>query len=201
MNVATDLSTRPKQSLGRARVTAAVIALVVIGGGAIAGTIAVSGAVIPGEAGIRAGVSGATGFGDTFVGVLSLNLPVAASLAAGILSAGLFTVVSGLLLGLYLGATMAAAINTVGAGDLIGSVATYVGVEMLGLLAAALGGLLPLATAIAGPRNPGQGALRRYAAGIAPAGVLVLVGVGLLIVGAAIESAVIAGVGPIGEAP
>lgn len=191
MNVSAVLSTHPRHSNVRARATAAAITVLVVGGGATAGAIAASGSVIPGEAGIRAGVSGADGFGETFVGVLALNLPVAASLAAGIVSAGLFTLVSGLLLGLYLGATVTAAVNTVGVGDLIGSVASYVGVEMLGLLAAALGGLLPLATAIAGPREPSQGALRRYAAGIAPAGVLVITGIALLIIGAAIESAVI----------
>lgn len=191
MTVSEVLSKRSPHPAWRARATAAAAAIVLIGGGAAAGAIAASGSVIPGESGARAGVSGADGFGGTFIGILSLNLPVAASLAAGIVSVGLFTMVSGLLLGLYLGTTVTAAVNTVGVADLLGSVATYVGVEMLGLLAAALGGLLPVATALAGPREPSQGVLRRYAAGIAPAGVLILTGVGLVIIGAAIESAVI----------
>lgn len=185
------LGPRRPQPLLWAGATATAIAVVVVGGGATAGAIAAAGSVIPGESGIRAGVPGAEGFGETFLGILSTNLPVAASLAAGIVSAGLLTMVSGLLLGLYLGTTVAASVNTIGAGELIASVATYVGVEMLGLFSVALGGLLPLAAALAGPREPSRGMLQRYAAGIAPAAVLVLAGIALLVVGAAIESAVI----------
>lgn len=152
-----------------------------------------TGAVAPGTAGVRAGVAGADRFLDVFVGILLLNMPVAASLAAGVVSAGILTAVTGLLLGLYLGATATAAVNTVGAADLLGAVGSYVGLEMLGLLLAALAGFIPVATALAEDRATHPGILRRYASGVAPAGVLLAIAMSLILAGALVEAAVITG--------
>ncbi|QLD11223.1 hypothetical protein [Microbacterium oleivorans] len=190
------LSSRVPRTLSpRVRVAVLVTVLVVtiVGGGAVGGALAVVGATAPGEPGERAGLSGANGFGEVFLAIVALNAPVAASLAAGAVTAGIFTTGSGLLLGLYLGATVTTATNTVGSQALIGSVAAYVGIEMLGLVMAAIAGFLPIANAVAGRRVPGQGAVRRYASALAPAGVLMLIALVLVLVGALIEAAVITG--------
>lgn len=171
----------------------AVLILAIVGGGALGGALAVSGATVPGDPGERAGLSGMDGFGEVFLAVVTLNAPVAASLAAGAVTAGTFSAGSGLLLGVYLGATVTAAANTVGTGALLGSVAAYIGIEMLGLLTAAVAGFLPIATALAGRRTPTGSPFRRYTSALAPAGVLMLVALGLVVVGALIEAAVITG--------
>lgn len=179
----------------RVVVVALACALIVIGGGAAAGSSAIAAAVVPGEPGVPAGLPGAGGFIDTLLGILALNLPVAASLAAGIVSAGVLTAVSGLLLGLYLGATVSGALNTVGTGALLASVLPYAGIEMLGLAAVAVAGFMPVASAFVGGRRAGVGPARRYAAGVAPAAVIVVAAVLLLLVAAVVEAAVIVGPG------
>jgi|GEM_PF-6197707 len=182
---------RPR-SLRPALAVSALLTALIVGGGAVGGAMAVRGASAPGEVGVRAGLEGAEGFGEVFVAIVTLNLPVAASLVAGIVSVGAVTAVTGLMLGLYLGSTVGAAVNTVGAGELWDSVSAYAGLEMLGLALAAVAGFLPLSSMLAGRHDSGGGPLARYV-GSFPLAAALAGGSSLLLLGAAaIEAAVIA---------
>ncbi|MFJ6418680.1 hypothetical protein [Paeniglutamicibacter sp. NPDC091659] len=187
----TGRSLAPKGPIVRSVAIAIALAVMVIGVGAVGGSTAMSGITIPGEPGVRAGLAGANNFGEVFLAILARNLPAAASLAAGIITFGLLSAVSGLFLGLYLGATIAASVNTVGVGDLFESVGAYVGIEMLGLAAAAVAGFLPLAYTLAGGRGSGRDLIQRYRTGLVPAAFLIALSIFLILVGAGIETVVI----------
>ncbi len=183
-----------RRSGRRAFVLAAVLTALVAGAGFAAGSLAIAGAAVPGTPGVAAGIDGATDFDDLLVAVAARNLPVAATLAAGIVSFGVLSAVSTLLLGLYLGATMTAAANTVGVGTLFADVAGYAVIEMLGLALAAIAGFLPIATMLVGARHRAgfrRSAFGRYLDGIRLAAWPLGAGVVLLAVGALVEAAVI----------
>lgn len=181
-----------RRGVGPAMAVAALLAVVVVGGGAAAGALAVRGAAAPGTPDRRAGLEGAEGFVDVFIAILVLNLPVAASLSAGIISVGAITALTGLMLGLYLGSTIGAAVNTVGAGALWDSVSAYAGIEMVGLAMAAVAGFLPLALALMSAGRGRPSGFPRYRAALPAAAALTGGSVLVLIVAAAIEAAVIA---------
>ncbi|MBT1636935.1 MULTISPECIES: hypothetical protein [Clavibacter] len=175
----------------KAYLLSASVVLVLAGAGSAAGAVAMTGIAIPGASGVRAGLAGRSGFDETLLGVLAANVPVAASLAAGLVTFGAVSALFAVLLGVYLGATVAGSVNTVGAGPLLDSVGAYVGLEMLGLLLAGVAGMLPAAHVVLGMRGVRSSAWRRYLSALAPAAVLLGIGLALLAVGAVVEATVI----------
>ena len=174
-------------------VLASAMAILFVGLGCLGGSLAVKGDVIPGTPGVPAGLADADTVTEIFFAILMTNLPAATGLASGIVTVGSFSALSGLLLGIFLGATVTASVNTIGAGPLAESVISYALIEMVGLSLAAVAGFLPLAYAVVGKVRRNHGLLKCYRNGLLPAGILLGTSFALLLVGAAIESLVISG--------
>jgi uncharacterized membrane protein SpoIIM required for sporulation len=75
--------------------------------------------------------------------ILLRNLGAALVLYSGVVTLGLTTLVAGGILALYVGATVALGVNSVGVAQLLADVAWYVPFEFSGLVLAAAAGLQP----------------------------------------------------------
>ncbi len=96
----------------------------------------------------------------TFWTILGRNLGAAITLYSGVCTVGVSTLLAGLLLGGYVGATWAAAVSAVGAARAGGSIVLYAPLEMSGLLLAAAAGLMPVVAMLS--RAPTTSRLRAY---------------------------------------
>lgn len=121
--------------------TAAGIAIATLLLGAVVGSVSLAGLS-------NQDLSGAAMFaGDPplkmFVQILVRNLSLIALLFSGVATAGVTTLLFGTLLGAYIGATMTAAAEHVGATSVVTSVIVYAPLEFLAFAVAAWGGLGP----------------------------------------------------------
>ncbi|WP_179205334.1 stage II sporulation protein M [Mycetocola reblochoni] len=134
----------------------------------------------------------------SFLAILIRNAGVAAFLFSGVVTAGVTTLAALVLTAFAIGTSMALVQSASGWIRLLGDVAWYAPIEFASLAVVGAAGLVPLLSALragAGDseeRQPRRGPLHRYLAALPAAlrlGVLGFVGI---VIGAAVESAVIA---------
>ncbi|WP_448060442.1 stage II sporulation protein M [Cellulomonas hominis] len=121
--------------------------------------------------------------------ILGRNVGTAALLYSGVCTLGSSSLIAGLLLGGYVGATWAAAVSAVGVAGAGGSIMWYAPVEMLGLAVAAAAGLFPVVAMFA--RREQVSRRRAYAEALTGSLQLLATAVVLLLIAAFIESLVI----------
>ncbi len=126
----------------------------------------------------------------SFLGIVAANVPAVLLLFSGVVTAGLASVVGVLLISGYVGATLAAAAANVGLARAVGSIVAYAPIEFGALLIAAAAGLLPVCAAYAAPSSA---RLAVYRDTLGQSLRMVLVAVVAVILGAFVESMVMAG--------
>jgi len=121
--------------------------------------------------------------------ILWRNLGAAMMLYSGVCTVGVSTVIGGLLLGGYVGATWAAAVSAVGAASAGGSIVWYAPLEMLGLVLAAVAGLMPVVAMLGRP--PTTPRLRAYSDALPTSLRMLAIAVAVLVAAAFLETLVI----------
>jgi uncharacterized membrane protein SpoIIM required for sporulation len=125
----------------------------------------------------------------SFWAIIGRNLSTALLLYSGVCTAGVTTLLAGVLLGGYVGATFGAAVTAVGLARAAGSILWYAPLEMVGLLLAAVAGLTPVVTMLV--RRPGSPRFRTYTDSLAASLRLGALAAAVLVVAAILEAILI----------
>lgn len=126
-----------------------------------------------------------------FLEILVRNTSAALLLYSGVITLGLSTLGVLTMTSVYVGATMSVGVTNSGLGGLIGDTGAYLPFELIGMLAAAAAGLFPLVRALLPRRGPNQGIGSCYLGSLAASLRLLAVALGLVLVGAVIEAALL----------
>lgn len=135
---------------------------------------------------------------ELFALIVGRNVPLALLLFSGVATAAATTLLAGMLLGVYLGATFTVAAQQAGVAAMFGSIAVYGPFELAGFVVAATAGVLPtvrvatlmLRAAPEASRSPRRYA-REYGNAVSTSLRLLAVAVVLLLLAALLEAVVI----------
>lgn len=127
-----------------------------------------------------------------FVEILMQNTGAALLLFSGVITGGSTTVLSLLGVSAFVGATVDVATHHAGWAGVVGSTWTYVFIEFAGIVLAGAAGLHPLTAAVLSRRTDTGGPWSRYLKAIPGSLWLLAAGASLIVIGAVIESVVIA---------
>ncbi|WP_200903873.1 stage II sporulation protein M [Microbacterium sp. GCS4] len=127
-----------------------------------------------------------------FLAILLRNAAVALGLFAGVLTAGLGSLIGIAFLGFLVGASTAAAATEIGLAAALASVIGYAIIELPALLLAAAAGLVPASALLFPSRRLGElRPLARYLAPLPGSLLLLAIALVLIVVGAGVETAII----------
>ena len=131
---------------------------------------------------------------DAFVGVVAANAPALAILYSGALTIGVATLITWPIIAIYIGATLRASVNLLGAEKVFGTIWVYAPLEFLAMVLGASAGLMPLLSGLRTAFRPASGErpLRACLGDIPGTLRTIAIALGLMLLAAAIEASVIA---------
>jgi uncharacterized membrane protein SpoIIM required for sporulation len=136
---------------------------------------------------------GGVSWWDAFVGVVAVNAPALALLYGGALTAGVVTLIAWPILAIYIGATLRASMNLIGAEKVFSTIWVYAPLEFLAMAIGASAGLMPLLSALWTAFFPQseERPLRAYLGEIPSTLRMIGIALGLMLLAAGIEASVI----------
>lgn len=142
---------------------------------------------------VKGSNGGGASWWDAFVGVVAVNAPALALLYSGALTVGTVTLIAWPILAIYIGATLRASMNLIGAEKVFSTIWVYAPLEFIAMSIGASAGLMPLLSALWTAFFPQseERPLRAYLGEIPRTLRMIAIALGLMLLAAAIEASVI----------
>lgn len=130
---------------------------------------------------------------DAFRGVLAVNGPAVALLYSGVLTVGVGTLIALPILAIYIGATLRASTDLLGANQVFGTIWVYAPLEFMAVAFGAASGLMPLLSALRAAfwLHAEERPIRAYLGEIGNSLRILVIATSLMLLAASVEASVI----------